>query len=326
MTSGWRERPTAPSAVAARAGWARVPVAARELVVLGTSAQTPTATRNQSSYALRWKDELIVIDPGENTQQLMMQAGVHVGRVDRVLITHFHGDHCLGLPGLLQRRRLSGRPTRVALHYGDWGDAHIDRLLGGSAVDFDLGIDRFPHRSGETVRLPHFDLTGLTLDHTIPTMGWRIEEPPRRHLIPDQLTDAGVEGPDAGRLRRDGRVEVASGTVHVTDVSEVRRGRSFAFVMDTRPCPNAEILARDVDLLVCEATYLEAEADRAAANGHMTAAQAGALARRAGARRLVLSHFSERYDDLARFRIEAGAVFEDVVVPDDFTRVPLPPR
>jgi ribonuclease Z len=303
---------------------ARPSTVARELVVLGTSAQTPTATRNQSSYVLRWRDELIVIDPGENTQQLMMQAGVHVGRVDRVLLTHFHGDHCLGLPGLLQRRRLSGRPSRVTLHYGDWGDEHVDRLLGGSAVDFDLGVDRFPHRAGETLRLPHFDLTGLLLDHTVPAMGWRIEEPTRRHLIPDLLAEAGVEGADVGQLQRDGEIDVASGTVRVVDVSEMRRGRSFAFVMDTRPCPNAETLARDVDLLVCEATYLDAETDRAATNGHMTASQAATLASRAGARRLVLSHFSERYDDLAGFRAEAGAVFDDVVVPDDFTHVPLP--
>lgn len=306
------------------AGRTRASTVARELVVLGTSAQTPTATRNQSSYVLRWKDELIVIDPGENTQQLMMQAGVHVGRVDRVLITHFHGDHCLGLPGLLQRRRLSGRPSRVTLHYGDWGDEHVDRLLGGSAIDFDLGIDRFPHRSGETLRLPHFDLTGLGLDHTVPAMGWRIEEPPRRHLVPELLAEAGVEGAAAGALRRDGQVDIASGTVRVADVSEVRLGRSFAFVMDTRPCANAEVLARGVDLLVSEATYLDAEADRADANGHMTASQAAMLADRAGARRLVLSHFSERYDDLAGFRAEAGAVFDDVVVPDDFTHVQLP--
>lgn len=298
--------------------------AARELIVLGTSAQTPTASRNQSSYVLRWNDELVVIDPGENTQQLMMQAGVHVGRVDRVLVTHFHGDHCLGLPGLLQRRRLSGRPSRVSLHYGDWGDDHVDRLLGGSAIDFDLGVDRFPHRSGQTLALPGFDLTGLALDHTVPTMGWRIEEPPRRHLVPELLAAAGVEGADAGRLRRTGRVDVAAGTVRIGDVSEVRRGRSFAFVMDTRPCPNAETLALDVDLLVCEATYLDADADRADANGHMTATQAATLARTAGARRLVLSHFSERYDDLAGFRAEAGAVFDDVVVPEDFTCVPVP--
>lgn len=305
-------------------GASRPSTVARELIVLGTSAQTPTATRNQSSYVLRWKDELIVIDPGENTQQLMMRAGVHVGRVDRVLVTHFHGDHCLGLPGLLQRRRLSGRPTRVSLHYGDWGDEHIERLLGGSAIDFDLGIDRFPHRSGETVPLPHFDLTGLVLDHTVPAMGWRIEEPPRRHLLPERLAEAGVEGPDAGRLRRDGAIDVAEGTVRVADVSEMRRGRSFAFVMDTRPCANAELLARDVDLLVCEATYLDAETDRAAANGHMTASQAATLARDCGARRLVLSHFSERYDDLAGFRTEAEAVFDHVVVPADFTHVRVP--
>ncbi len=308
----------------ASGGARRRPASSRELIVLGTSAQTPTATRNQSSYALRWRDELIVIDPGENTQQLMMQAGVHVGRVDRVLVTHFHGDHCLGLPGLLQRRRLSGRPSRVALHYGDWGEEHIDGLLHSSAVDFDLGVDRFPHRPGETLPLPHFDLTGLALDHTVPTMGWRIEEPPRRHLLPERLAEAGVDGPAAGRLQHDGQVDGPSGTVRISDVSEVRRGRSFAFVMDTRPCPNAETLARDVDLLVCEATYLDAEANRAAANGHMTASQAAALARRAGARRLVLSHFSERYDDLDGFRDEAGAVFDDVVVPDDFARVPVP--
>ncbi|MDH3708141.1 MAG: ribonuclease Z [Acidimicrobiia bacterium] len=297
---------------------------ARELIVLGTAGQSPTLTRSQSSYVLRWLDELIVIDPGEGTQRQLLSSEVHTSRITRVLVTHFHGDHCLGLPGLVQRRRLLGAHAPLPIHYGEWGDEHLDGLLTGSDIDFDLGIERHPHAPGTIEHLGALDLTGLALDHSVATIGWRLDEPAGPHLLPERLDELGIQGADIGRLRSEGRLELDGRTVELDEVSEVRRGRSFAFVMDTRLCDNARRLAEGVDLLVCESTYLHDDADRARDNGHLTAIQAAQLAADAGVGRLVLSHFSERYDDLDPFEHEAATIFPDVVVARDLDVVPVP--
>ncbi|MCP5029415.1 MAG: MBL fold metallo-hydrolase [Actinomycetia bacterium] len=301
-------------------------MASRELIVLGTAAQSPTAERGQSSYALRWDERFYVFDPGENTQRQMMKAGLPITHISRVFISHFHGDHCLGLPGLVQRWRLFGGGGRLALHYPSWGRENVDRLLHGSAIDFDLGIEHRPVEPGETQHHDGLAITALELDHTIPTVGWRLEEQPQRHLLPRQLGRLGIEGEAAGRLKRDGAIQHHGRTVEIDEVSEIRPGPAFAFVMDTRVCDNATQLARGADLLLAEATYLDEHAGLAAAHGHLTAVQAARIAVEAGVRRLVLSHFSERYDDVEPFRSEAAALLADVTVARDFDIVSFPPR
>ena len=298
---------------------------ARELTVLGTAGQSPTRERSQSSYVLRWNDELIVFDPGEGTQRQLLHAEVHTARITRVCITHLHGDHCLGLAGMVQRRRLLGARRPLVIHHGSWATEGIERLLHGNEIDFDLGVELRPHEPGTTERVDGFDLTALALDHTTDTVGWRLEDLPARHMLPDRLEALGVRGFDIGRLAEEGSVDTGKRTVTLDEVSEVRPGvHSFAFVMDTRWCDNALRLAEGVDLLVCEATYLDVDRELAAAHGHLTAAEAARLAVEAGARRLVLSHYSERYTDLAPFRAEAEAIHPDVVVAEDLTVVPVP--
>src|SRR5262249_33212434 len=135
-----------------------------------------------------------------------------------------------------------------------------------------------------------------------------------------------VRGPAVGALLREGAIEVGGRSVRLEEVSEPRPGQAFALVMDTRPCAGAAALARGADLLVCEATYLDAEAREAHEHYHMTAGQAAALARAAGARRLALTHFSQRYTSTEGFVREASGVHPDVVIAEDLTRVAVPRR
>jgi ribonuclease Z len=172
-----------------------------------------------------------------------------------------------------------------------------------------------------------FALLAGRLDHRAETFGWRVAEPDGRRMLPDRLEEAGITGPDIGRLQRERSLVTADGRVVTLEaMSEHRPGQIFAFVMDTRLCDGAVALASGADLLVCESTFLECDADLAAAYGHLTAAQAARLALEAGARRLVLTHFSQRYTDATAFAAEAGELFPDVVVVGDLDRVPVPPR
>ena len=298
----------------------------RELTVLGSSAQTPTRERNHNGYLLRWDNEVLLFDPGEGTQRQLSFAGRSAAKITRICITHFHGDHCLGLPGILQRLSLDRAPGPVDVYFPRGGTEYFERLRYASVYNAVTDLRVQPCDPGVVAEGPPFTLTARALDHRVETLGWRLDEPDGIHLIPEALAARGISGPAVGALRRKGIAEIDGATVHLAEVSEPRPGQSFAFVMDTALCDAAFELAAGADLLVCEATYLEADAALAREYKHLTARQAGLIAAEAGARRLVLTHFSQRYGDASAFAREAGELFADVVVAEDLMHVAVPPR
>jgi ribonuclease Z len=298
----------------------------RELVVLGSAAQTPTRERNHNGYLLRWDDELLLFDPGEGTQRQLLLAGRSVSKLTRICITHFHGDHCLGLPGILQRLSLDRAPGPVHVYFPQQGEVYFERLRGACASYEVTPVLPHPSGPGTVATTAGFTLSARALRHRVPTLGWRLEEHDGRRFLPERLAAAGVEGPAVAQLRRDGAVTVNGTTVTLDEVSVPRPGQRFAFVMDTAVCDAAYDLAADADLLVCEATFLTRDAGLAEEYGHLTAAQAATIAAEAGARRLVLTHLSQRYADPALFLQEAAPIFSNVVIAEDLLHVAVPPR
>jgi ribonuclease Z len=357
-------------------------VSNRELVVLGTASQVPTRRRNHNGYFLRWDGEGLLFDPGEGTQRQMQFAGVSASQIGRICVTHFHGDHCLGLPGVLQRMSLDEVTSEVHVCYPRQGGEMFERLRHAAvyresvtliehpvAVDGPIGTDvpagserlagvDLPMadgllgggqsgeggagaggaRAGGTGaggtggagrRGPPFLLEARQLSHTVPTVGYALKEPDGRRMLPAELAVAGIAGPDISRLQRDGLVAANGRTVRLEQVSEPRPGQRFAFVMDTRLCDAAFALAENADMLVCEATFADADAALAREYGHLTAGEAGRIAAESGARSLVLTHFSQRYDDEATQRLadEAAAVFSgEIVLARDLDRISVPRR
>lgn len=291
----------------------------RELVVLGTASQTPTRTRNHNGYVLRWDGQGFLFDPGEGTQRQLTFAGVAPPSITRICLTHLHGDHSFGLPGVLARMALDGVGHPVHLHYPASGEEAVRAMvaLGGPGLDLRL----HPHgAAGEIAD----GLTVVPLAHRIETYGYRVSEPPGRTLVPELLARAGLEGPAVGELQRTG----AHGRVRLEDVSVPRRGQRFAIVMDTAECAGADELATDADLLLAESTYADEEAELAVTHRHLTAGQAGRLAAVGGAGTLVLTHFSARYDDVAPLVVQARARAggADVVAAADLDRFAMPRR
>jgi len=295
---------------------------ARELVVLGTGSQVPTRKRNQNGYLLHWDDDTILFDPGEGTQRQMLLADTSYGRLSAICITHFHGDHCLGLPGVLGRLVLDHHEGPVELYFPASGAPYVERLRTSAVFDEfpNLHLVPVPLEGGEYDRRGH-RLVARPLRHGVDTLGWRIEEPDRRHLLEDRLAAHGIVGPDVGQLVRAGRLETPAGTVTYEELSVPRRGQRFAFVMDTARCEGASELAHGADLLVTESTFLEVDAPLAAAHLHLTARQAGRLAADAGAGRLLLTHFSARTPHEEEFAAEAATEHGDVVAARDLSRV-----
>lgn len=301
---------------------------AAELVVLGTASQAPTRHRNHNGYALRWGDQLIFFDPGEGFQRQCTIAGIAIARGNAVCLTHFHGDHCLGLPGLIARRGMDRCSDPLQVFYPADGEQYYERLRTCTAGLMQPLLEPRPVIAGASLQaagsVGDLLVEVAALEHRISTQGYRISSPGGRRFIPERLKAAGLAGPIVGQLVKHGSVDGPDGVVELDQVSEEFPGRSFAFVMDTRTCRGAELLAQGVDMLVCESTFLESERSLADSYAHMTAADAGRLAAAVGAKKLVLTHFSARYSNMAAFAAEAGEFHGDVVVAEDFDRIPFP--
>src|SRR3954453_10574288 len=257
----------------------------RELVVLGTASQAPTRYRNHNGYLLRWDGDAVLFDPGEGTQRQMTLAGVSAASVTRICITHFHGDHCLGLPGMIMRVALDQGQLPIPVHYPASGQQYFDRLRHASAGQEHVPVE------GHAVHVPgvvhvgdRYNLRCAPLRHRIDTLGWRLQEPAHRRMVPELLAAFGVSGPDVGRLKAAGQLDIEGRMVRLEDVSEPSPGQSFAFVMGRWGCDGAIELAQDVELLVCESTFLSADPHPETKYAHLTAREVGRPAASAGSR------------------------------------------
>jgi ribonuclease Z len=304
-------------------------MSAREVLFLGTASQVPTRARNHNALILLWDDLGILFDPGEGTQRQMTLAGVSASQITHIAITHFHGDHCLGLAGIVQRLSLDEVTHPVEVIYPASGQVYFEHLRHASIFHERATLVPRPVKGAEEqliLRQGEMSLRACPLEHGVDCYGYRLQEDDSRRMLPDLLARAGIRGPAVGELIRKGQLMIEGRTMTLEEVSEPRPGQSFALVMDTRPCAGAETLARGADLLVCESTYLESEAAEAHDHFHMTAAQAARLARDGGVRRLALTHFSRRYAATEPFAQEASAIHNDVVAAEDLVRVPVPSR
>ncbi|WP_433477169.1 ribonuclease Z [Spirillospora sp. CA-142024] len=305
----------------------------RDLIVLGSASAVPTKSRNHNGYLLRWDGHGVLFDPGEGTQRQMAHAGVSANDVTWICVTHFHGDHCLGVPGIVQRIARDGVEHPVDAAFPASGRPYWERLRHAAAFR-DTDVIRERPVSGERMPLDTgdapFTLVARRLSHPVEAYGYRLAEPDGVTMLPAELAARGVRGPLIRRLQEEGQVTTSEGRVVTLDECSVARpGQKVAFVMDTRLCDGVRELADGVDMLVIESTFLHEDVALATEYGHLTAAQAGTVAAEAGVRHLVLTHFSERYriEDEHRFVDEACAAFGgDVTLVHDLDRILMPPR
>lgn len=306
-------------------------MSSRELIALGTSSQLPTRERSHNAYLLRWDGEGFLLDPGEGTQRQLTLAGVATSSIHHICITHFHGDHCLGLAGIVNRLSLDDCDHPVHLYYPESGQPYVERLC--HAAVYQPRVELMQHPIGqlsdgmlELKRTDEYSLKSHPLDHSIPALGFRLEESEGSRFLPERLDAAGVHGPMVGELQRKGWIHSAGRVVRLEDVTVHRSGSIFAFIMDTRLCPGAVSLAKDADLLVMEATYTSEHRDLAALYLHSTAADAARVALSAGAHRLALTHFSQRYLNAHQHLAEAREIFPNVIALNDLDRIEIPRR
>jgi len=294
--------------------------------MLGTAASVPTAARGTSATLIARGGRRLLIDCGEGTQRQLLRSGLGLVDVDAIFLTHLHADHYLGLPGLLKTYGLRGRERPLPIV----GPRGLGDLLGRLRPV--VGRTAFPleveHTDGgtvwedEAVRVEAFPTR-----HSVPSVGFALIEEPRPGAFDvETARSLGVpEGPLFGVLQRGGEVDLADGgRVRAEQVTgPARAGRRVVVAGDTEPCDTTAIVADGASVLVHEATFQDAERERARDTSHSTAAEAGALARRAGVDLLVLTHLSPRCAP-SELRREAEAEFPRVHVPRDFDQVEIP--
>jgi ribonuclease Z len=299
-----------------------------ELIALGTSSQVPTRERSQNAYYVRWNDEGFLFDPGENAQRQLTMAGISAGSIHCIFISHFHGDHCLGLAGIVQRLSADHCRHPVHIYYPESGQCYLERLCQAAIFKGETNLIFHPVRMEiagliEIRRTQNYAVKAHALQHSVPVLGYRIEEKDGVRFLPDKLAEVDVHGAMVGVLRRQGFLSAGGRTIRLEEVSIPCPGRIFAYIMDTRPCNGILALAQSADLILMEATYTSEHRELASLYAHSTAEDAAEVALKAEAHNLALGHFSQRYSDLTRHFEEASNIFPNVTVLKDMDHVAI---
>ena len=305
-----------------------------DVIPLGTASAVPTEERHLSALAIERKGRVLLFDCGEGTQYRLLHAGLKRTRVDAVFVTHLHGDHCYGLPGLLSTLALQERTDPVTLVVPSGGRAMLAAIPGDAPEDLPFPLRIREIEDGLTRAVVYeteeFTVEACPLDHHGFAMGFRFEERTRPgRFDPERARALGVpEGPAFGCLQEGESVTAVDGTTVQPEqvMGPPRPGIAGAYVTDTRPCDGGRALADDADLLYHDATFADEHRTRAKTTGHSTARQAAAVARDAGAQWLLLGHLSARYPDPAPLEREARSVFPASEIAEELRRYELDPR
>ena len=304
-----------------------------DLTFLGTSAGVPTRTRNMTSIVLNLQQptaaEVWLFDCGEGTQHQFLHTALHPGKLNKIFITHLHGDHLFGLPGLLCSRSMQGNSLPLTL-YGPKGlreFVEVALRLSGSWTAYPLDIVEIG--PGLILDDAGYRVTAWPLNHPVECYGYRIEEHDKPGTLDAArlIADGVPSGPLFQQLKQGLSVELADG--RIVDgrryLGPTTPGKKLAIFGDTAPCAAALELAQGVDVMIHETTLEQAMAEKANARGHSSSQQAAALARDAGVGTFIATHFSSRYDlqGCQRLLAECREIFPQTLLAEDFMVYPI---
>jgi ribonuclease Z len=299
-----------------------------DLTFLGTSASVPSAERNHPSILVEAGSHRILVDCGEGTQRQLLRCGAGFRRLDRLLLTHDHFDHVLGIPGLFSTLRLRQSAEIMTIHGSPSTLDVVVRMLAGLWGEGRAPIppELMPLAEGRVLDAGEFTIECFPVRHRdTDSFGFSFQSSVRRHLRPERLSALSVpDGPVRKELAEGRPVTLADGrTIDADDVLGPPEGRKKLVVIgDTETTEGLDEHVRDADVLVIEATFLDRDAAIARDYGHLTAGEAAALAAESGVKQLVLTHISGRYPD-EDILAEASKTFPDSQVATDFDHIAI---
>lgn len=299
------------------------------VIFLGTAGSVPTPKRSLPAIVIQRKGELLIFDCGEGIQRQMIQASVGFHRRTKIFITHMHGDHVLGLPGLLQTMALLDRERKLKI-YGPSGIEAFVRAI-QQTVQFNL---TFPLEIREVkdanivCEENEYEIHAVWADHVVPTLAYALIEKPRPGKFnPEKAKALGIpEGSLWSKLQHGSAVKLPNGRVVRSEevVGPQRPGRKIVYSGDTRPTENVAELALNADLLIHDGTFDDELTDKAYEDGHSTASQAAETANKAEVKWLILTHVSARYKNPDVLVEQARKIFLKTDIAEDFVKIGLP--
>ena len=297
-----------------------------EITFLGTSSMVPTKNRNVQAIYLEYVGEGILIDCGEGTQRQMNIAGINRLKVRKILISHWHGDHVSGLIGLIQTIGSCENPKTLEIFGPEGTKKHLNHLL--NSCIFDLRIEIKVHEiktsSLKTIyENENYEIKAISMNHNVPCLAYSFEEKDKRKMIKSKLEKFGLKGKLVGDLQKGLSVKINNKKVSPEDVSKLEKGKKVTFILDTAYNVNCEIIAKDSDLLISESTYDLKLQEKAKEYFHLTSKDAATIAKNSNSKRLILTHFSQRYKSLDNLKKQAKDVFKNVELAKDFLKIKL---
>jgi len=298
------------------------------IIFLGTGGSWPTMKRNVSSLAIKRGSEILLFDCGEGTQRQFQQSNLSFMQISKIFITHFHGDHFLGLPGLIQTMQLNDRDTPLHI-YGPKGMEELtDHLLTLGYFRPSYEIISHDITNGDEVEFEEYSIRVLKVKHNVPAFSYCLEEQqrPGKFNKPKALELGIPEGPLFSKLQCGQTITLANGKDITPDMilGPSRKGRKIVISGDTMPCEEMIAFSKNADVLVHEATFDSELEDIAKEYGHTTAAQAAEIAKKADVEKLFLVHVSPRYLDYRVLENDARKIFVQSFVPKDFQEIEVP--
>jgi len=297
------------------------------IVFLGTSGSWPTVKRNVSSIAVKRASEIILFDCGEGTQRQFQKSNLSYMQISKIFITHFHGDHFLGLPGLIQTMQLNDRDKPLHI-YGPTGIVTITQQL-LSLGYFRPSYEIIAHeiKDGESIEFDDYFIRALAVRHNVPNLAYSLEENlrPGKFNKPKALKLGIPEGPLFSKLQHGETITLKNGKKITPKMvlGPPRQGRKIVISGDTRPCDEIIDFSQNADVLVHDATFDSELEDIANEYGHTTAYQAAEIAKRAEVEMLFLTHISPRYLDPLVLESDARKIFKNSFVPKDFQEIEI---
>jgi ribonuclease Z len=294
------------------------------ITFLGTSQAVPTAKRNHTSVLMEYKDETILIDCGEGTQRQIRIAKINPCKITKILITHWHGDHVLGLPGLLWTLALNNYNKNLHI-YGPKGTKyHMEMLYRLFVFTGKIKLD-IHEVDAKFFENKDFSISAVPLDHGTPCNGYIFQEKDRLRIKKSALAKLKIPHNEKHKIKEllDGKeITVNNKKINPKNITYFHKGKKIAFAWDTRACKNIELLAKDADLMIIESSYTSANKEQAEQYKHMTAHQVAEIAKKSKTKNMILTHLSQRYSkDESPILHEAKKIFKNTRIAEDFMKV-----
>jgi len=295
------------------------------ITFLGTGAVVPTLTRNHTAILLKYKNEDILIDCGEGTQRQFRKAKLNPCRLTKILITHWHGDHVLGLPGLFQTLALNGYKKTLEVYGPKGTKIYIKEILKSFVPTKKIKMNVYEVTGGTFIKNSDFKITSFVLNNHPPTNGYLFEELSKIRIDKFKLKKLKLnreEQTKLSELTKGKNIRINNKLIKAKDFTYKQKAKKISFILDTKLCASAKKLAKDSDLTIIESTYANEESAIASEYGHLTAGQAAEIAKQAKVKQLILTHFSQRYEHKEDMLLkQAQKIFKNTKLAEDLMSV-----